>query len=99
MIGNSLQRARSMGFHTRSATLQWGPREVTSLERTPRGQGAICAIAGRHSKNGGPRALETADWGWRQTPCGPSCHPLFPAQPWIPVSSFINLVVSGFIGS
>lgn len=53
MIGSSLQRARSTGFHTRSATLQWGPREVTSLERTPRGQGAIRTIAGRRSKDGG----------------------------------------------
>ena len=77
-----------MQFHTLSATLHRGPREVTSLESTPRDLGDICAIAGRLSKDEGPWALETADGGWRHGPearDGPSCLPLFPAQPWIPV--------------
>ena len=77
-----------MQFHTLSATLHRGPREVTSLESTPRDLGDICAIAGRLSKDEGPWALETADGGWRHGPearDGPSCLPLFPAQPGIPV--------------
>lgn len=72
----------------RSATLQWGPREVTSLERTPRDLGNI-----------GLLKQQIGFGGTGLKPCGPSCRPLFTAQPWIPVSSFINLVVSLFIGS